>query len=105
TLALSSISSSHVFIDKDSNPRSTTSIVRLNSNPEFAKKEVTKAETTTIGKIFAYIKQGLAKANERGTQAITVMKVVSPSVLQPLTSPVGIPLATTSEMPLFSASD
>ncbi|KAF2546065.1 hypothetical protein F2Q70_00023041 [Brassica cretica] len=39
------------------------------------------------------------------TQAITVMKVVSPSVLQPLTSPVGIPLATTSEMPLFSASD
>lgn len=38
TLALSSISSSHVFIDKDSNPQSTTSIVRLNSNLEFAKK-------------------------------------------------------------------
>lgn len=38
TLALSSISSSHDFIDKDSNPQSTTSIVRLNSNPEFAKK-------------------------------------------------------------------
>ncbi|WZY87835.1 hypothetical protein YC2023_044570 [Brassica napus] len=38
TLALSSISSSHVFIDKYSNPQSTTSIVRLNSNLEFAKK-------------------------------------------------------------------
>ncbi|KAH0868942.1 hypothetical protein HID58_075964, partial [Brassica napus] len=38
------------------------------------------------------------------TQAITVMKVVSPAVLQPLTAPVGIPLATTFKVPLFSAS-
>ncbi|KAH0933954.1 LOW QUALITY PROTEIN: hypothetical protein HID58_011071, partial [Brassica napus] len=32
------------------------------------------------------------------TQAIAVMKVVSPAVLQPLTAPVGIPLATTFKL-------
>ncbi|WZZ85350.1 hypothetical protein YC2023_113929 [Brassica napus] len=67
------MSSSRFFIYKDSNPQSTTSVnplwfaycVRLNSNPELAKKvnayEGTKSEAMTIGKIFAYIKQGSAK--------------------------------------------
>lgn len=39
------------------------------------------------------------------TQAIAVMKVVSPAVLQPLTAPVGIPLATTFKVLYFLQVD
>ncbi|CAN6821850.1 unnamed protein product [Brassica oleracea] len=57
-LALSSMSSSRVFIDKDY-------FNWLTSNPEIENRvnadEVTRVETMTIGQIFAYIKQEYAK--------------------------------------------
>ncbi|KAF8113349.1 hypothetical protein N665_0050s0009 [Sinapis alba] len=63
-LALSSMASSRVFMDKDIQP--TIDYVNwLSSNPETAKRvnadEVTKVESMTIGQILAYIKQENAK--------------------------------------------
>ncbi|KAH0888771.1 hypothetical protein HID58_051200 [Brassica napus] len=63
-LALSSMASSRVFIDKDIQP--TIDYFRwLVSNPEIAKRvnadEVTRSETMKIGQIYAYIKQENAK--------------------------------------------
>ncbi|KAG5407776.1 hypothetical protein IGI04_013895 [Brassica rapa subsp. trilocularis] len=63
-LALSSMSSSRVFIDKDIQP-TIDYFSWLSSNPEIGKQvnadEVTRVETMTIGQIFAYIKQEYAK--------------------------------------------
>ncbi|KAG2316076.1 hypothetical protein Bca52824_019198 [Brassica carinata] len=63
-LSLSSMASSCVFIDNDIQP-TIDYFSWLNSNPEIAKRvnadEVTRAETMTIGQIFAYIKQENAK--------------------------------------------
>ncbi|CAN7000408.1 unnamed protein product [Brassica rapa subsp. trilocularis] len=65
-LALSSMSSSRVFIDKDIQP-TIDYFSWLSSNPEIGKQvnadEVTRVETMTIGQIFAYIKQEYAKVN------------------------------------------
>ncbi|KAF8101846.1 hypothetical protein N665_0201s0159 [Sinapis alba] len=63
-MALSSMSSSRVFLDKDIQP--TIDYVNwLSSNPETAKRvnadEVTKVETMTIGQILGYIKQEYSK--------------------------------------------
>ncbi|CDY22117.1 BnaA09g01460D [Brassica napus] len=63
-LALSSMASSRVFIDKDIQP-TIDYFSWLGSNPEIAKRvnadEVTRSETMTIGQIYAYIKQENAK--------------------------------------------
>ncbi|CAN6812833.1 unnamed protein product [Brassica oleracea] len=63
-LALSSMSSSRVFIDKDIQP-TIDYFNWLTSNPEIENRvnadEVTRVETMTIGQIFAYIKQEYAK--------------------------------------------
>ncbi|KAG5398258.1 hypothetical protein IGI04_020072 [Brassica rapa subsp. trilocularis] len=63
-LALSSMSSSRVFIDKDIQP-TIDYFSWLSSNPQIGKQvnadEVTRVETMTIGQIFAYIKQEYAK--------------------------------------------
>ncbi|KAF8103627.1 hypothetical protein N665_0187s0028 [Sinapis alba] len=65
-LALSSMASSRVFIDKNVQP-TIDYFNWLGSNPEIAKRvnadEVTKVEAMTIGQIFAYIKQEDAKIN------------------------------------------
>lgn len=62
--SLSSMASSRVFIDQDIQP-TIDYFSWLNSNPELAKRVnadgVTRAETMTIGQIFAYIKQENAK--------------------------------------------
>nr|VDD33851.1 unnamed protein product [Brassica oleracea] len=63
TLALTSVSSSRVFMDYDVQP----TINWLSSNPQSAERVdaevVTKRETLTIGEIFSYIKQGASKAH------------------------------------------
>ncbi|KAG2288420.1 hypothetical protein Bca52824_048024 [Brassica carinata] len=64
TLALTSMSSSRVFMDYDVQP--TIDYFRwLGSNPDIAEQVnaevVTKRETMTIGEIFAYINQGSTK--------------------------------------------
>ncbi|KAF8100670.1 hypothetical protein N665_0218s0008 [Sinapis alba] len=63
-LALSSMSSSRVFMDNDIQP-TIDYLNWMNANPEIAQKvnaeEVTKVETMTIGQVFAYIKQEDAK--------------------------------------------
>ncbi|KAF8081785.1 hypothetical protein N665_0867s0007 [Sinapis alba] len=65
TLALSSMSSSRVFIDHDVSP-TRDYLTWLSSNPEIADKVnaevVTKPETLTIAEIFSYIDQPDAKA-------------------------------------------
>ncbi|KAF2543378.1 hypothetical protein F2Q68_00031369 [Brassica cretica] len=68
TLALSSVSSSRVFMDYDIQPTIdylNWLVFILGSNPEIAylvnEKVLTKAETMTIREIFAYIKQESAK--------------------------------------------
>ncbi|KAF8077403.1 hypothetical protein N665_1040s0007 [Sinapis alba] len=63
-LALSSMSSSRVFLDKDIQP-TTEYFNWFSANPELAERvnadEVTKIETLSIGQIFAYIKREDAK--------------------------------------------
>ncbi|KAL0774346.1 hypothetical protein Bca101_039497 [Brassica carinata] len=60
-LTLTSMSSSHVFMDYDVQP----TIDWLGSNPQSAERVdaevVTKRETLTIGEIYSYIKQGSTK--------------------------------------------
>ncbi|KAL0804792.1 hypothetical protein Bca101_097282 [Brassica carinata] len=64
TLALTSMSSSHVFMDYDVQP-TINYFDWLSSNPQSAERVdaevVTKRETLTIGEIFSYIKQGASK--------------------------------------------
>uniref|UniRef100_A0A0D3CQD8 Uncharacterized protein n=2 Tax=Brassica oleracea TaxID=3712 RepID=A0A0D3CQD8_BRAOL len=64
TLALTSVSSSHVFMDYDVQP-TINYFDWLSSNPQCAERVdaevVTKRETLTIGEIFSYIKQGASK--------------------------------------------
>ncbi|KAF8113595.1 hypothetical protein N665_0047s0004 [Sinapis alba] len=65
TLALTTMSSSRVFIDHDV-PPTRDYLTWMSSNPEIAKKVnaevVTKPETLTIAEIFSYIGQPNAKA-------------------------------------------
>ncbi|CAN6813304.1 unnamed protein product [Brassica oleracea] len=64
TLALTSMSSSRVFMDYDVQP-TINYFDWLSSNPQSAERVdaevVTKRETLTIGEIFSYIKQGASK--------------------------------------------
>ncbi|CAN6867097.1 unnamed protein product [Brassica oleracea] len=64
TLALTSMSSSHVFMDYDVQP-TIDYFSWLGSNPDIAEQVnaevVTKCETMTIGEIFSYIEQESAK--------------------------------------------
>ncbi|CAF1927123.1 unnamed protein product [Brassica oleracea var. botrytis] len=66
TLALTSMSSSRVFMDYDVQP-TIDYFSWLGSNPDIAEQVnaevVTKRETMTIGEIFSYIKQETAKVN------------------------------------------
>ncbi|KAF8113318.1 hypothetical protein N665_0051s0013 [Sinapis alba] len=65
TLALTSMSSSRVFMDHDS-PPTRDYLIWLGTNPEIAKQVnaevVTKPETLTIRAIYSYIDQPFAKA-------------------------------------------
>nr|VDD23737.1 unnamed protein product [Brassica oleracea] len=73
TLALTSMSSSRVFMDYDVQP-TIDYFGWLRSNPAIAEEinaeVVTKCETMTIGKIFSYIKQEHAKVTKGPTSMI-----------------------------------
>ncbi|KAG2329486.1 hypothetical protein Bca52824_000666 [Brassica carinata] len=97
------MTSSRVFIGEDIQPK-IDYCNWLSSNPEIAKRvnadEVTRAETMTIGKIFAYVKQEC----QGKIQDITVTKIVSPEVLPTVPTPLEILLDAGDEVVVPSAN-